>query len=160
MSLNNFLYNHKFVASFHTTTNKFYASHNYDLVSHLDSILQEQAYLDRFVEKHVEQVLLEITKDLKKDESDSYIVISESNSSITLSEAEAMARNIIRDAIQSGEMKPFDESDILEMLERIPEGLLDNVVEEGISALENDSDCQEELESFSRDELERYVKRS
>jgi hypothetical protein len=105
--------------------------------------------LNKFVEKQVDIVTSEF---FKKEEN--------IHSDITMGLAKDLARDMFRDAIKSGEFKPYDEDDLVEILNYIPEGLLDDEVNEGISELENDPACQEELSQFNnRKDLEEYVKR-
>lgn len=148
-------------SSFHTSCQ----SHNWyddnNLISLLDHVWL-QNYLDKFVEKHVEIVSSGFKEDISL-----YITMPQAMDipipqikDITMSQAKDLARDMIRNAIKSGEMKPYDEDEIDEILELIPEGLLDDEVNDGISELLNDPTCQEELSEFnSRKELEEYILR-
>lgn len=117
--------------------------------------IQEKAYLDEFVEKHVKIALSSFIENMGSD-----ITMTEVEDLITTTEAEDIARTMIKDAIKSGELDPFDNEELTKMLDRIPKGLLDIFVEDAISELENNPQCREELTEFdTREELIEYVKR-
>lgn len=110
------MYNYELVASFHN--NCLLSSMNMlDIHEQIYCFLPDN-YLDKFVNKHSKIAFSYSNEDLDLD--------------ITEKAAIDIFRNKMKDDIKSGKINPFVGSDLCEILDCVPKGILDDSVKERI----------------------------